>query len=150
MGADQAVELGSTSATLAYMRRSRARACITSSASLSARISGRPACAQGSTQAAPVDLDRGRRRSFGLKATPRLAGMVQGVVVQIDAPAGARRLRAAFGPRRIDLTGNFTQIVGLCVVVVLDLGLGERGLLDRATTSPAWSRGRASRSSRTS
>ena len=35
-------------------------------------------------------------------------------------------------------------------VLIFDLGLGQRGLLDRATTSPAWRRGRAGRSRRTS
>ena len=52
--------------------------------------------------------------------------MVQGVVVQITTEP---RWSDTCGP---SVTGNCTQIVGDDVVVVLDLGVGQRGALHRA------------------
>jgi hypothetical protein len=45
-----------------------------------------------------------------------------------------------------NVTGNFTQIVSLSYIGILDLGLGQRGASRPPTTSPAWSRDRAGRS----
>jgi hypothetical protein len=85
----------------------------------------------------------------GRKQIARLPGIVQGVVVQMTTDAvEAQQVfsTAASAPSPRDR--NFTQIVSLSVVV-LDLGLGQRGLRP-ATTSPAWSRGRAGRTWRIS
>ena len=79
------------------------------------------------------------------KVIARLAGIVQGVVVQITTDAPSQ-----IAVEASSTIGNFTQIVGEVCLVVLDLGLGQRGLLDRRTTSPASSRGRAGRERRTS
>ena len=59
-------------------------------------------------------------RCSGPKAIARLPGMVQGVVVQIttEAPASAGWLALT--------TGNFTQIWVETVVVIFDLGFGQR------------------------
>ena len=70
--------------------------------------------------------------------------MVQGVVVQItDRRADADPAAAAV------TIGKRTADRGAGVVVVLDLRLGQRGLLDRATTSPGAGRDTARRSAGT-
>ena len=71
---------------------------------------------------------------------------------ELSARRSARASIAA-APQRGAIAGTHRKLhpdhVRL-IVLVLDLGLGQRGLLDHATTSPASSRDRAGRSRRTS